>query len=206
MIIHTLLYRYNTCSCRTLHMVVCTPCNSAILILMLTPEFSLIWSRKCSLWSGVWIALPFESEFSAVFITHRYFVHKIPALVYILNNMNLDCAIPSCFWKYILILSCVIHRGHCRWFLSFKFLHRNLVSSSLLPQLYHMTHTFLSSLYHCPSNFGKISHCDALHYAVSPSSFYFLSLRCRCFLEHPVFLYTCVCPLLRFSLLPPVEK
>ena len=172
---------------------------------MLTPEFSLIWSRICSLWSGVWMAVPFESEFSAVFITHRYFVHKIPALVHILNNMNLDCATSSCFWRYILILSCIIHRGCCKSFLSVRFLYRNLVSSSLPPPMSHVTHAFLSSLYHRPSNFGKISHCDALHYAVSPSSFY-LSLRCRYLLEHPVFIYIYVCPLLWFSLLPPVEK
>lgn len=119
--------------------------------------------------------LPFESEFSAVFITHRYFVHKIPAVVHIQNNMNLDCAIPSCFWKYILLLSCLIHQGRCKWFLSFRFLHGNLVSSSLLPHMYHMTHTFLSSLYHCPSNFGKdfTLWCSAL---CSFSIFFLLSV------------------------------
>jgi len=41
--------------------------------------------------------LPFESEFYAVFVTQRYCVRKIPALVRILNDTNLDCAIPSCF-------------------------------------------------------------------------------------------------------------
>lgn len=101
------------------------------------------------------MVLPFESEFSAVFVTQRYCVHKIPALVHILNNMNLDCAIPSCFWKYIVILSSSIHQGYCKWFLSFRFLHRNLVSRSLLSQMYHMIHASLSSLYHRPCNFGK---------------------------------------------------
>lgn len=42
MIIHILLYRYNSCSCRTLQMVFCITCSSALLILMLTSEFSLI--------------------------------------------------------------------------------------------------------------------------------------------------------------------
>lgn len=175
MIIHILLYRYNSCSCRTLQMVVCITCNSAILILMLTTEFSLIWSRIYSLWSGVWMLLPFESEFSAVFVTQRYCVRKIPALVRILNDMNLDCAIPSCFWKYILILSSSIHQGHCKWFLSFRFLHRNLVSPSLLPHMYHMIHASLSSLYHRPNNFGKdfTLWCSAL---CSFSIFFLLSV------------------------------
>jgi len=115
----------------------------------------LVWSRICSLWSGAWMALPFESGFSAVFITHIYCVYEIPTLVHILSNMNLDCAIPSCFWKYILILSSIIYRRHCKSFLSFRFLHRKLVSSSLLFYMCHMTHAFLSSLYHRPSNFGK---------------------------------------------------
>lgn len=142
---------------------------------------------------------------SAVFITHRYFVHKIPALIHILNNMNLDCATPSYFWRYILILSCITYQGHCKWFLSFRFLHRNLVSSSLLPHMYHITHTFLLYIIALVI-LVRISHCDALHYAVSPSSFYCLPLRCRYHPEYPVFIYTYVCPLFRFSLLPPVEK
>jgi hypothetical protein len=53
--------------------------------------------------------------------------------------------------------------------------------------MYHMTHTSLSSLYIVLVILARITHCDALPYAVSPSSFYFQSLSWKYLLKHPVF-------------------